>query len=81
MNTKYDWADVPQEVQWIATDSNRAAFGYMEQPIFNESGRWDGEFLSSDEPTFIYCIPSKQNTFNGCAEYSLEQRPVQGGTQ
>ena len=30
--SKYDWSNIPPEVNWIATDSDGDVFGYLEKP-------------------------------------------------
>lgn len=77
---KYDWSDVPDWVQWLATDTRGNAFGYADKPVFKESGRWDGTFWNdavepSNRPEYIFLIKAADNPFSGQAGQSLEKRP------
>lgn len=68
--SKYDWSNVPDEVEWIATDSNGLVFGYDVEPIQKE---W-GKFIHHSD--FIY-FPHKNwiKPFKGDWRDSLEKRP------
>ena len=68
--SKYDWTNVPNEVEWIATDSNGLVFGYDVKPIQKE---W-GKFIHHSD--FIY-FPHKKwiEPFKGDWRDSLEERP------
>ena len=42
MITKYDWSNVPSEVNWIATSSMGFSSGFTDKPNrFDEYGFWD----------------------------------------
>ena len=69
--SKYDWSNVPTEVNWIATDANGRKYGYIDDPEIME---------------FANCWHSFETSFplgymgfdtNGCAVWqdSLEERP------
>ena len=73
--TIYNWAEIPAEVKWVATDSNQWAFGYTEEPKQMESGRWDAELWIPVEKGGIYFVDKKDNPFKGDWRESLEQRP------
>lgn len=70
MKTKYDWSNVPKEVKWIATDSNKNVFGYYEKPVFKEFGC----FMHSGE-YFYYPHTNWMMPFKGDWQDSLEERP------
>lgn len=61
MKTKYDWSNVPDEINWIATDSDGHAFGYAEKP-YNGGSYW-------------YALNPKhiKQSFNGNWQDSLEE--------
>lgn len=60
---KYDWSNVPDNVQWIATDSNGAVFGYVEKP-YNGGFYW-----YALNPKYI------NQQYQGNWRESLEERP------
>ena len=68
--SKYDWTNVPKEVNWIATDSSGSVFGYEVEPEYKE---W-GKFMHCTD--FLY-FPHKNwiEPFNGDWRDSLEERP------
>lgn len=67
--TKYDWSLVTAEVNWMATDQDGWAYGFVRQPKLRErSGFWS-------PVEFVISIPKKLNRFNGDWKESLEQRP------
>lgn len=73
MNTKYDWSDVPSEVQWIATDNDGVANGFTEKPIIGESGLW---VLADMDYEKVVPLISLLDHFNKALwQDSLEQRP------
>ena len=40
METKYDWSEAPEEVQFIAQDSNGDIFGFDVTPVPMTYGKW-----------------------------------------
>lgn len=68
--SKYDWTDVPKEVNWIATDSNGVVFGYSSMPEEKEFGKF---MHTSDFLYFPYngWMPAYQGSWRE----SLEERP------
>ena len=66
--SKYDWTDVPKEVEWIATDADGALCGYSVKPQRFSLG-WNthrnGNFVAHS------FIPP----FKGDWRDSLEERP------
>ena len=68
--SKYDWTNVPSEVEWIATDSNGMKCYYSgEQPFYDTGlGEWFVNFSSK----IIDYLPSE---FTGYWKESLEERP------
>ena len=68
--SKYDWTNVPNEVNWIATDSSGSVFGYDVEPEYKE---W-GKFMHCTD--FLY-FPHKNwiEPFKGDWCDSLEERP------
>ncbi|MFK7255914.1 hypothetical protein ABBZ21_14880 [Acinetobacter baumannii] len=66
---KYDWSNVPAEVNWMATDQDGWAYGFVSQPKPRESyGFWS-------PVEFVVSIPKESNPFKGDWKESLEQRP------
>lgn len=61
--SKYDWSNVPKEINWIATDSDGYAFGYEEKP-YNGGYYW-------------YALNPKhiKQQYHGNWQDSLEERP------
>ena len=40
--SKYDWSNVPDKVEWIATSAMGFSSGFTDKPIrFDEYGFWD----------------------------------------
>ncbi|EHU2485666.1 hypothetical protein A0141_RS15600 [Acinetobacter baumannii] len=69
---KYNWATVPPEVNWIATDEDGWAYGFIGQPKLRESnGFWS-------PVDFAVSIPKEKNSFKGDWRESLEKRPEAG---
>ena len=68
--SKYDWTNVPDEANWIATDSSGSVFGYDVEPEYKE---W-GKFMHCTD--FLY-FPHKNRIepFKGDWRDSLEERP------
>lgn len=68
--TKYDWTNVPKEVQWIATDKDRCKSLHIEKPK-PKMKSWEDETYKG-----YYAIKLPQyNEFKGNWRESLEQRP------
>ncbi|ENW92776.1 hypothetical protein F904_02719 [Acinetobacter dispersus] len=69
---KYDWSNVPSEVNWIATDSLGYGLGWVNKPHHHSSGqsRWNDE-----DCFFRFGLPPQVNPFKGDWKESLEQRP------
>ena len=68
--SKYDWSNVPEEVQWIATDSNGAVFGYDAKPEEKDFGK----FMHTSD--FLYFPRSGwMAAYQGNWRESLEERP------
>jgi len=67
---KYDWSNVTDEVQWIATDSNGAVFGYDSMPEEKDFGK----FMHTSD--FLY-FPHNgwMPAYQGNWRESLEKRP------
>ena len=38
--SKYEWANVPKEVEWIATDDDGVSHGFDGKPVIGENGLW-----------------------------------------
>ena len=68
MKTKYDWSNVPKNVNWIATDSTGYKSHHEEKPK-PISGDW---FDCSARGCFDYFDSSE---FKGYWKDSLEERP------
>lgn len=66
--SKYDWSNVPKEVQWISTDWEGWKTYHLKKP-----SKTDFDFVS-DEAGGCYDLLSK-NEFQGSWEDSLEERP------
>lgn len=68
--SKYDWTDVPKEVNWIATDSNGVVFGYSSMPEKKDFGK----FMHTSD--FLY-FPHNgwMPAYHGDWRESLEERP------
>lgn len=70
MKTKYDWSNVPKDIQWIATDGDGWAWGWYGEPKIGRFDEW-------------YCYKSlhgwhlkpANNPFTGHWTESLEERP------
>lgn len=68
MKTKYDWSNVPKEVKWIATDSDRFKCYFTLKPEFMPMW-WE------KKDDYYKCIPPEKNEFKGDWKDSLEERP------
>lgn len=69
--TKYNWAIVPSEVEFLATDRKGHVFGYDMEPAVRDFGN----FLHTSD--FLY-FPHKDwmLAYQGNWRESLEKRPV-----
>ena len=67
--SKYDWTNVPNEVEWIATDSNGVWCEYTHEPKLSRYG-W-----SVDLGEHIFEIHQGGSPFKGDWRDSLEERP------
>ena len=65
---KYDWSNVPKEVNWIATDADDSVCGYSSKPQQFSLG-WNTHYSGN----FIAHLITKP--FNGYWRNSLEERP------
>ncbi|WP_433846935.1 hypothetical protein [Acinetobacter proteolyticus] len=72
MTTKYDWSDVPEDTNFIATDSNGYAHGWSGKPrVFRGDGNWNSKVHTIS----LFMLSPKSNTYRGDWKDSLEQRP------
>ncbi|EIG0125835.1 hypothetical protein J921_3801 [Acinetobacter baumannii 25493_8] len=71
METKYDWSDAPEEVQFIAQDSNGDIFGFDVPPVPMTYGKW----LPANE--YLHFFGNKPRKTISDWGLSLEQRPVE----
>ena len=70
--SKYDWSNVPDEVQWIAMDQDGVLNGFYKKPeIVNCHNMWFE--LPSGMGDFIQVKPTVLGCFNW--RESLEKRP------
>ena len=68
--TKYNWAIVPSEVEFLATDSNGCVFGYDMEPVERDFGK----FMHTSD--FLYFPHSDwMPAYPGNWRESLEKRP------
>lgn len=69
--TKYNWAIVPSEVEFLATDSNGCVFGYDVEPTERDFGK----FMHTSD--FLY-FPHNgwMPAYQGSWRESLEKSPV-----
>ena len=65
--SKYDWSNVPKEVQWIAMDGDTETWGYLSEP---EKG-----FFSHYVNNEVYMHFIGYEVFKGDWRDSLEERP------
>lgn len=68
--TKYNWAIVPSEVEFLATDSNGCVFGYDMEPVERDFGKFmhTSDFLYFPHNDWMPAYP-------GNWRESLEKRP------
>lgn len=74
MNTKYDWLNVPDEVNWIATDEDGVICGYSQKPRLTKNGKiW---LCKADDISSWVCNIYPFN-YGFCENWrdSLEERP------
>jgi hypothetical protein len=74
--TKYDWANVREDVKWIATheDGNRVEC-WSEKPTLNSCGLWTSEGAEYGMKGFIH-FNRTTTPYDGDFKDSLEQRPA-----
>ena len=69
MLTKYDWFNVPKEVVWVATDSDRFKCYFISKPeMMPLWWKQGGEYYR--------CIAPEFNEYKGNWKDSLEKRPI-----
>jgi hypothetical protein len=74
--TKYDWANVPKEVKWIATrQSGTGVECWSEKPALNKYGKWTDEGTYYGMKGFIR-FNEATTPYAGIWKDSLEQRPA-----
>ncbi|QMP81494.1 hypothetical protein [Escherichia phage vB_EcoM_APEC] len=66
---KYDWSNVPDEVKWIATDSD----GWISMHTIKPEPVLNINWIDSSEEGYLVLI--KGSPFNGDWKESLEERP------
>lgn len=66
MKTKYDWSDIPEEINWIAKDYDGGLYGFDKKPK-----SWALGFLKNGN------IKRRLHIQSSCIEWqnSLEERP------
>lgn len=69
MGTKYDWSKVPDDVCWIATDSDGDVCGFKSENVPTRD--WDFMWFGRKP------IDLDINPYEGDWKDSLEQRPVE----
>ena len=70
--SKYDWSNVPKEVNWIATDSDGVVNGFKIKPTINEKHRmW---FECEDLTGYFFQIKNELRKNSNWRD-SLEERP------
>lgn len=73
MKTKYDWSNVPKEVNWIATDGYSGwVWGYEYEKPFIDVDMWNSKIDSDHIDVEKYY---KVSPFKGDWKDSLEERP------
>lgn len=66
--TIYNWAEIPDEVKWVATDSDGWAWQYISEPK-------KGFCFWGSAASRKGCLKPSQNPFKGDWRESLEARP------
>lgn len=76
MKTKYDWSNVPKEVNWIATDSDGVAHGFKSKAKIKEGIVYDMWACNDNFVDYIELEDSNHRRF-GKSNWkdSLEERP------
>lgn len=71
MKTKYDWSNVPPEVNWIATDAvYTGGWGYTEEPVIMPFyGTWYAKGINNKMVGIV------AQGYSGDWKDSLEERP------
>jgi len=74
--SKYDWSNVPKEVNWIATDADGIVSGFSEKPFVLNGTLW---LCNCDHPDSWICNiePFNYHVNNDFPNWkdSLEERP------
>ncbi|HEY4538143.1 MAG TPA: hypothetical protein VIG45_06790 [Erysipelothrix sp.] len=68
--SKYDWSNVPKEVNWIATDAD----GWKSMHEVRPNNEFNGWVDSTDIGYYMLMIP-ELNNYKGSWKDSLEERP------
>lgn len=70
--SKYDWSNVPDSVQWIATDEDGWAWGWTGMPKIGRYNAW-----TTDGDSCLTGYHVKPNNCENCRDWenSLEERP------
>lgn len=68
--TKYDWSTIPAHVNWMATDEDGTACGWLVEPSI-QGNAWRHQSHNSG---YFYMHPPK-NPYRGDWKQSLEKRP------
>ena len=70
--TKYDWSNVPNQVNFIATDSDGWAWGWTGRPKIGKFEAW-----TTDRSSYLTGYYVKPNNCEKCRDWenSLEERP------
>lgn len=76
MKTKYDWSNVPKEVNWIATDSDGVAHGFKAKPKIKEGLVYDMWACNDNFVEYIELADNQHRRFGKSNwQDSLEERP------
>ena len=69
---KYDWTNVPKDENWIATDEDGNAFGWVTEPYIEDG---EPEWNTCESYIGNHFISAENNPFKGDWRDSLEERP------
>lgn len=76
MKTKYDWSNVPKEVNWIATDADSIANGFVEEPKPVIGNMFDMWISNNDSESYVSISLLNSYKFGVMNwQESLEERP------
>lgn len=70
--SKYDWSGVPSEVNFIATDDDGVANGFVDKPSPMSCGLWS---IGDDYKRTVFIGAAFVDHFQGDWKDSLEERP------